>query len=293
LDDFIEKIGAGADLSGKVIGVLNVLMLAFSAYQVWRAPATGSSGSFSPPTPGMRVAFANGTVAAGVDAIVLKRALEGIGRLVEIGALDPGFIAGISNLTGSRSSPIPELGRPEPMRMGRGDDRVREPASAGPDRSGAGSAPSGPGTGTARGPRPTLLRQATDAGVREVIEEGPIEVFAHGTTRTRAQELVETQGDVLSARGGRFAGEFYAVPNVEVADVFAARAATRTAGEQPMVIGVALPRAAADRLRQLGLLKRGLIDNPPLGVPAGTQQWVFEPGALETLRSEGFFFYAF
>lgn len=43
-------------------------------------------------------------------------------------------------------------------------------------------------------------------------------------------------------------------------------------------------------LRQRGPLRSSPIQNPPLGVSAGAQQWVFEPGALEFLQKYGYFF---
>jgi RHS repeat-associated protein len=148
-----------------------------------------------------------------------------------------------------------------------------------------------PTRGTPNAPvqQPSLLQLATRAGAGEEIE-GPIEVFAHGTTTTFAKDLIETQGKSLSPKGGNFGGRFFTVPDISVAKVFAARSAARMAGESPAVVGVVLPRAVANRLRSEGLLKLDRIDNPPPGVSPGTQQWVFQPGALDTLANEGFFF---
>ncbi|AFZ22068.1 SpvB/TcaC N-terminal domain-containing protein [Allocoleopsis franciscana] len=139
--------------------------------------------------------------------------------------------------------------------------------------------------------RPSLLQQARQAGAAEEIE-GPMEVFAHGTTEETARAMVETQGGNLSAGGGNFGGRLFTVPNLDVAGVFANRAASRAAGEQPAIVGIALPRDTAARLRQgpNPLLRLGPIDNPPAGVSPGAQEWVFQPGAIDTLQSQGFFF---
>ncbi len=139
--------------------------------------------------------------------------------------------------------------------------------------------------------RPSLRTLAIQADVRDVIEDGPFEVFAHGTTSIPAQEYVETQGKNLSTSGGNFRGKFYTVPDVEVARKFAARAATRVTGQQSAVVGIALPRAVADQLRANKMLTPGPVENPPPGVSSSAQQWVFQPGALDTLKKEGFFFY--
>lgn len=147
-----------------------------------------------------------------------------------------------------------------------------------------------PAAPPAAAPRLPLRQQALQAGVREVIEEGPFEVFAHGTTTGPAAALVDTQGGSLSTSGGKFGGKFFTVPSVEVGEAFAARSATQVAGGQPSVVGVALPQEVVARLKAQKLLQLSPIDNPPPGVPPSTQQWVFQPGALETLKREGFFF---
>jgi RHS repeat-associated protein len=136
--------------------------------------------------------------------------------------------------------------------------------------------------------KPSLLKLATGAGAGEEIE-GQLEVFAHGTIAPAAKEMIESQGGSLSPTGGNFGGRFFTVPDVGVADVFAARSAQR-AGEEAAVVGVALPRTFTDQLREAKLLTLGPIDNPPPGVSPGTQQWVFEPGALLDLANKGFFF---
>src|SRR5262245_40889618 len=105
-----------------------------------------------------------------------------------------------------------------------------------------------------------------------------------------ANNLVNSQGAGLAVEAGNFGGKFFTVPDVDVANVFAARSAAKVAGQQPAVIGVALPLAVSKRLRAQGLLKLEPIPNPPPGISPGAQQWVFQPGALDILKSDGFFF---
>lgn len=138
---------------------------------------------------------------------------------------------------------------------------------------------------------PSLLQQAKAAGAAEEIE-GPMEVFAHGTVGSTADEMISTQGANLSSRSGNFGGRFFAVPDTNVAGVFAKRTAAKIAGEEPAIVGFALPRSVTARLMQgpKPLLRRGPIPNPPEGVSTGAQEWIFEPGAIETLKNHGFFF---
>ena len=181
-------------------------------------------------------------------------------------------------------------GPPQGSGSGGGSGSPNGSPSQGKGKGGSGKPGGGSGGATAAA-RPSLLQQAVAAGAREEIE-GQVEVFPHGTTARIADELVETQGGSLSASGGNFAGKFHTVPDLDVADVFAARTAAKVAGEQPAVVGVALPKAVADRLRSLGQLTREAISNPPPGVSPSTTQWVFKPGALQTLKDQGFFFRA-
>jgi hypothetical protein len=106
-----------------------------------------------------------------------------------------------------------------------------------------------------------------------------------------ADEFVNQQGGNLTPSGGNFAGKFHTVPDLDVANVFAARTAGKVTGGQPAVVGVALPKAVADNLRRLQQLTREPITNPPPGVSPSATQWVFKPGALQTLRDDGFFFH--
>ncbi|BCL79065.1 SpvB and TcdB_toxin_midC domain-containing protein [Ktedonobacteria bacterium brp13] len=154
------------------------------------------------------------------------------------------------------------------------------PGSVQSPRPGGQRGPAAPAGGNA-----SLLQQAVRAGVREAIE-GDFDVFAHGTTRSAAQALVESQGKTLSAAGGNFGGRFFTTSNLTTAGEFAGRAAGRVAGETPEVVGIALPKAIVQRLRAQQLVKTVPIADRP-----GMFQTVFERGAVETLKKEGFFFH--
>ncbi|HEX4231263.1 MAG TPA: hypothetical protein VHZ07_21510 [Bryobacteraceae bacterium] len=158
------------------------------------------------------------------------------------------------------------------------------------ENKGKSSARDSGGSAAATAARPSLLQQAAAAGAGEVID-GPLEVFLHGTTARMADEFVNQQGGNLAPSGGNFAGKFHTVPDLDVANVFAARTAGKVTGGQPAVVGVALPKAVADNLRRLQQLTREPITNPPPGVSPSATQWVFKPGALQTLRDDGFFFH--
>jgi hypothetical protein len=105
-----------------------------------------------------------------------------------------------------------------------------------------------------------------------------------------AQEIVDTQGSVLSGTGGNFGGQLHTVPSLQVAEEFAARTAAKAGTTETGVVGIALPKHIADMLRSRGLLTRSPIQNPPPGVSAGAQQWVFQTGALKALQDYRFFF---
>lgn len=135
----------------------------------------------------------------------------------------------------------------------------------------------------------SLLQRAKAAGVEQEIE-GPIQVFAHGTTSEMAKALIETQGGILSSTGGRFGGRFFAVPDIDVAKTFAARAATQIAGANPSIVGIALPSSTVAQLKANNLLQIRPIDSPPSGVSTGAQEWVFQPGAIDSLKKDGFFY---
>jgi len=136
----------------------------------------------------------------------------------------------------------------------------------------------------------SLRQQALNAGAEEELDSPIFEVFAHGTIATFADKLVETQGGCLSETGGKWAGRFFTVPDLRVATVFAERACGNLRHEKPKTVGIALLPVTVQLLRSRGLLTSPLIQNPPPGISPTTPQFVFERGALEQLRSSGFFF---
>ena len=135
----------------------------------------------------------------------------------------------------------------------------------------------------------SVVQQANEAGVREEIPEGPLEIVVHGTEEKIGQEMIETQGGNLSKSGGTFGGKLYTTQERSVADVFAQRTA-QDVGGRPVLVGIALPLDVANRLRKLQLLVPGRITNPPIGVRVGAPEWVFQPGAIPELQKHGFFF---
>ena len=173
---------------------------------------------------------------------------------------------------------------PQEVAAGRG---LAASGPGGPSAGGGGRPLGGGGTPQAG---PSLRKLAQDAGAAEEIE-GEIEVFAHGTSSEAAFEMIESSGGSLSPTGGSFGGQFHTVPDPAVARVFAQRTAGRVpGGARPSVVGIALPRKIVEMLRQRRLLRSNPIQNPPPGVSAGAQQWVFEPGAIEFLQKYGYFF---
>jgi hypothetical protein len=137
------------------------------------------------------------------------------------------------------------------------------------------------------------LRQiALDAGVEEALDTTDIEVYLHGTIASFGLRIVKTQADCLSSTGGKWAGAWHTVMNVEAASVFADRSCSNARGEQPIVVGMAIPRTLAVRLRSHGLLSSPPIPNPPAGVSATTPQYVFLASSFPDLRQDGFFFTA-
>jgi hypothetical protein len=135
-----------------------------------------------------------------------------------------------------------------------------------------------------------LRQQALAAGAEDELDCTNFEVFAHGTTAAFAARLVETQGDCLSETGGKWAGKFFTVPDIRVAAIFAKRTSDNVRQANPTVVGVALAPAVVQGLRTRGLLTSPPIQNPPPGISATTPQFVFERGALETLKRNAFFF---
>jgi hypothetical protein len=140
--------------------------------------------------------------------------------------------------------------------------------------------------------QPSLRQMALTAGAEEALDTVDIEVYLHGTIASFGLKIVKEEAACLSPTGGRWAGAWHTVMNLEAASIFAHRSCSNTPGEKPIVIGMALPRSLAVRLRSLGLLSSPPIPNPPPGLSQTTPQYVFLPGAFDHLRSDGFFFIA-
>jgi hypothetical protein len=129
----------------------------------------------------------------------------------------------------------------------------------------------------------SLIKLAERAGVREIIEQGRLSVVLHGTTKEFAEQLVNTQGEVLSREAGKFGGKFFTALDPKVAEEFAARRVSNVGGSEA-VVGIALPEEVMTRLKDLGLARTEKIPDR-----AGLQT-IFEPEALDILKQEGFFF---
>lgn len=138
----------------------------------------------------------------------------------------------------------------------------------------------------------SLRQMALSTGAEEALDTVDIEVYLHGTIASFGSKIVEEEAACLSPTGGRWAGTWHTVMNLEAGLVFARRSCANAPSEKPIVIGMALPRSVAVRLRSLGLLSSPPIPNPPPGVSQTTPQYVFLPGAFSHLRNDGFFFIA-
>ena len=138
----------------------------------------------------------------------------------------------------------------------------------------------------------SLRQMALNAGVEEALDTTDIEVYLHGTIASFGLQIIKTTADCLSRTGGKWAGAWHTVMNLEAASVFAYRSCANARGEKPIVIGMAIPRTVAMRLRSHGLLSSPPIPNPPPGVSETTPQYVFLPDSFPHLRSDGFFFIA-
>jgi hypothetical protein len=82
----------------------------------------------------------------------------------------------------------------------------------------------------------SLRQLAINAGAMDELDTADFEVFAHGTTAGFGAELVESQGGCLSTVGGNWAGSFHAVPNLDVASVFARRGCTKASRQNKLTI---------------------------------------------------------
>lgn len=140
--------------------------------------------------------------------------------------------------------------------------------------------------------RISLLQMALSAGAEEELDTTDIEVYLHGTIASFGLQIIKTTGGCLSRAGGKWAGVWHTVMNLEAASIFASRSCGNARAEKPIVIGMALPRAAATGLASHGFLSSPPIPNPPPGVSPTTPQYVFLPDSFPRLRSDGFFFTA-
>jgi hypothetical protein len=135
-----------------------------------------------------------------------------------------------------------------------------------------------------------LRAQAMNAGAKDELDTDRFEVFAHGATTTFGNKLVDSQGGCLTANGGNFGGRFHTVMDLTAALIFAERTCTKYPGEKPLVIAFALPSDTVATLKNHGMYQMGLISGPPTGVTASTTEYVFSPGAFQTIANRGFFF---
>ncbi|MFT3823206.1 MAG: DUF4157 domain-containing protein [Chitinophagaceae bacterium] len=131
----------------------------------------------------------------------------------------------------------------------------------------------------------SIIQLAEQAGVRAEIETGRIAVVLHGTTETVATSMVENIGASLSTSGGNFGGRLFTATDFRVIDEFAARTVTRQGGQQG-IVGIAMSEETMAVLRQRGMVRSGL----PIADRPGMYETIFEPGAIEILNREGFFF---
>lgn len=132
------------------------------------------------------------------------------------------------------------------------------------------------GESPARKP-PSLLQAAEQAGGREIVGEGRLQVFVHGGTETRALPLIENQGDNLTESGGNFGGKFYAALDANVALEFAERKVTNEGGK-PKLVGIAMPASIVEVLKKEQLLViRKIPDRQG-------QEVIFMPGAFDRIN---------
>jgi hypothetical protein len=181
----------------------------------------------------------------------------------------------------------------DPEGAGKGVKQRKSSSKTDPADAGKGAGKHPPKRSTAAPPAPStaaprsLAQLARDAGVADEIE-GEIEVFAYGTTRDAATNIVDNAQ--FAAKGGNFGGRMFAAGNVDTARVFAARRVTQVAGSEPGVVGFALPKSTANLLKQRRLLRLERMTDPPPELVNSPNQWVLEPGAAEFINRDGFFF---
>src|SRR5436853_7887802 len=92
-------------------------MIAISLYQVASMPTVdgGSSGGAGGGGCDIGRVYSGGPAAMAIDRLALEDAIEAIRKLITIGAIDPAIVGTLGALGGSASSPLPELGKTEPM----------------------------------------------------------------------------------------------------------------------------------------------------------------------------------
>lgn len=111
LDRFIAETKRGDVLSKKVVKVADIVMIAISIYQVWKAPVISANGALAPPT--VLGVLPGGAALGGTASLAsVAEALESIRKLIAIGALDGAIIAGLSSMGGGPDVALPELQRP-------------------------------------------------------------------------------------------------------------------------------------------------------------------------------------
>jgi hypothetical protein len=189
--------------------------------------------------------------------------------------------------------PKARRGNQQPGKPGKPQDATPTEPSAQPAKdAGKDAVPAAPKPAAPAPPQPaaaprSLMQHARAAGVADEID-GPVEVFAYGTTREAATKTVDNSG--FNTGGGNFGGRRFAATNVETARVFAARRVTQVEGSTPGIVGVALPKATFDRLKQQKLIRFEHMTDPPPELVNSPGQWIIEPGAVPSINDDGFFF---
>lgn len=136
------------------------------------------------------------------------------------------------------------------------------------------------------GSQTNLKQLANQADVADHID-GPVEVFLHGTTQERVDQLVNNTGKALSNSGGNFGGRFFGTWDARIAEEFAGRTVSKLAhGAEKGMVGLAIPEELAKKLQE--------GPNPLMRVKKmddrDAQEVIFEPGAIEMLQRYGYFF---
>lgn len=114
----------------------------------------------------------------------------------------------------------------------------------------------------------TSVRSTIEAETGESLAES--EFFLHGTTADVAQSFE------LQAR------PFHTTVDPAVARMFAVRSVEKAGRGEVGAVALVLPRPAVAQLKALGQLKVGPISDMPQHL-----EWVFAPGARETILKQG------